>query len=326
MMNPMLDTTMPSTVIPMIDPAFTVTDTDVNEFQRHGFRKLQKIFSPDLVEYMRSLAGGQVTPPSGNYGSGFSKLKYDIGNDDPGILSLMSDATFGAAMSKLTEIQPFFTQGLGFELAKNTSTGFPWHVGTQSFGFQRRQDAGFTIWTPLCEIDPHGQRGGMAYVSKELLSGEFVYQHINLLPEYMRSLIAGGQELTYSDFEALKNNLLNSHGMNDVLNHYAVEDAFEPGDALIFDKYVLHRSVRLEEGPIPSRLAYALRFCSVDARYDLARVRALAFPRVTFDYDVDSAFNEEVGQVDGEEVYRSAYFDGSREARTLGPAPTACET
>ena len=325
-MPPTPDTTMPSAVVPMIDPAFTVTDSDVDEFHRHGFLKLQKIFSPDLVDHMRRLAGGQVAPPAGNYGSGFSKLKYDIGNDDPGILSLMSDATFGAAMSKLTGVRSFFTQGLGFELAKNTSAGFPWHVGTQSFGFQRRQDAGYTIWTPLCRIDPRGQRGGMAYVSKELLSGEFVYQHINLLPDYLRSLIAGGRELSFSDFEALKNNLVNSPGMNELLNHYAVEDAFEPGDALIFDKYVLPRSVRLEEGPIPSRLAYALRFCSVDARYDLGRVRALAFARLTFDYDVDSAFNDEVGQVDGDVVYRSAYFDGSREARTLSSAPTACET
>jgi hypothetical protein len=96
-----------------------------------------------------------------------------------------------------------------------------------------------------------------------------------------------------------------------------VEDSFEPGDALIFDKYVMHRSARLGEGPLDSRLAYALRFSSVSTRYDKHRVEALAFPRLTFNYDVGSQFNENVGSDDGDEVYQSPYFDGTRQARTL---------
>ncbi|MGV4985726.1 phytanoyl-CoA dioxygenase family protein [Streptomyces sp. NRAIS4] len=303
----------------MINPEFFVSDEDVKNFREHGFLKLNKIFSDELIEHMRKLSTSQITPPADNYGSGFSKLKYDIGNDDPTILSVMGDAVFVASMSKLTEQKLFFTQGLGFELEKNKSTGFPWHVGTQSFGFQRREDAGFTIWTPLCNIDADGQRGGMKYVSKKLLSGEFVYQHINLLPEYMKDQIEAGQELTYDDFSVLKNSLLNSSQMQSLLDHFAVEDSFEPGDALIFDKYVLHRSVQLGEGPIPSRLAYALRFSSIDAQYDKGRVEALAYPRITFNYDVGSDFNEKVASKDGEQVYASTYFDGSREARTLDP-------
>ena len=75
--------------------------------------------------------------------------------------------------------------------------------------------------------------------------------------------------------------------MAELLDHFAMEDSFHPGDDL-FDKYVLHRSVRLEEGTISSRLAYALRPSSLDARYDKSRVEAPALPRVTFDYDVGS--------------------------------------
>ncbi|RZU44183.1 hypothetical protein EV284_1642 [Streptomyces sp. BK022] len=301
----------------MINSDFVISDEDVTSFRDTGFLKLRNIFSPDFVEHMRKLSSSEIAPPADNYGSGFSKLKYDIGNDDATILAAMGDATFGAAMKKLVEQPVFFTQGLGFELEKNKSTGFPWHVGTQSFGFQRREDAGFTIWTPLCTIDADGQRGGMKYVPKNLLSGEFVYQHINLLPGYMKARIDAGEELTYDDFSVLKNTLVNSPQMTDLLDHVAVEDSFEPGDALIFDKYVLHRSVRLGEGPIPSRLAYALRFSSVDARYDKSRVEALAYPRITFNYDVGSDFNEKVASVDGEQVYASSYFDGSREARTI---------
>jgi hypothetical protein len=305
--------------VDMIDPSFSVTDDDVASFRRHGFLKLSRIFSDELVEHMRRLTSAQVAPPADNYGSGFSKFKYDIGNDDPTILALMQDPRFADAITQLTGIPVFFTQGLGFELEKSKSTGFPWHVGTQSFGFQRRQDAGYTVWTPLCPIDPDGQRGGMAYVSKDVLSGEFVYQHINMLPGYMQSEIASGKDLSYGEFDALKNNLMNSPEMSRLLDHFAVEDAFQPGDALLFDKYVLHRSVRLEEGAMFSRLAYALRFSSVDARYDKRRVEALAFPRDAFHYDVGSDFNEKVGADDGDEVYASWYFDGTREARTLRP-------
>ncbi|MCB5906277.1 phytanoyl-CoA dioxygenase family protein [Streptomyces pinistramenti] len=301
----------------MINPTFSISKDDVEYFKEHGFLKLRNIFSEEFTEHLRNISTSQVAPPGDNYGSGFSKLKYDVGNDDPKILSLMSDPAFSSAMTRLTETSLFFTQGLGFELEKNKSTGFPWHVGTQSFGFQRRQDQGFTIWTPLCAIDPEGQRGGMKYLSKQVLSGEFVYQHINLLPDYMKDEIAAGKELTFSDFSQLKNNLLNSPEMAKLLDHFAVEDSFEPGDALIFDKYVLHRSVRLDEGPIPSRLAYALRFSSIDARYDKRRVDALAFPRVTFNYDVGSHFNDNVGTHDGDAVYSSPHFDGTREARTL---------
>lgn len=301
----------------MINPDFVISDEDAAGFRSTGFLKLRNIFSEDFVEHMRKLSSSEIAPPADNYGSGFSKLKYDIGNDDATILAAMGDATFGTAMTKLAGQPVFFTQGLGFELEKNKSTGFPWHVGTQSFGFQRREDAGYTIWTPLCTIDADGQRGGMKYVPKNLLSGEFVYQHINLLPGYMKARIDAGEELTYDDFSVLKNTLVNSPQMTELLDHVAVEDSFEPGDALIFDKYVLHRSVRLGEGPIPSRLAYALRFSSVDARYDKSRVEALAYPRITFNYDVGSDFNEKVASVDGEQVYASSYFDGSREARTI---------
>ena len=301
----------------MINPAFSITDDELESFREHGFLLLKNIFSVELIEHLKKISTSEVAPPSDNYGAGFSKLKYDIGNDDPTILSLMGDPDFSGPITELAGQPLFFTQGLGFELEKNKSTGFPWHVGTQSFGFQRRQDPGYTIWTPLCAIDAHGQRGGMAYVSKKVFSGEFVYQHINMLPDYLKAELDAGKELTYRDFSVMKNNLLNSPEVTSLLDHFAVEDSFEVGDALIFDKYVIHRSVRLDEGELPSRLAYALRFSALDARYDKGRVEALAFPRVAFDYDVGSAFNDIVAEDDGDEVYRSSYFDGSREARTL---------
>ncbi|MDM2974072.1 hypothetical protein OGY62_14915 [Citrobacter sp. CK198] len=57
--------------------------------------------------------------------------------------------------------------------------GFSWHIGTQSFGYHHHQDFGYTIWAPLATINPRGQRGGMAYVPKNAVNGEYLYSHID---------------------------------------------------------------------------------------------------------------------------------------------------
>jgi hypothetical protein len=82
--------------------------------------------------HMTQLSRPAVQVPSDNYGSGFSKLKYDIGNDDPYILRMMKAVNFARTLITLTGQLLFFTQGLGFELKKNKSTGFPWHVGPKA--------------------------------------------------------------------------------------------------------------------------------------------------------------------------------------------------
>ncbi|MGW2560940.1 phytanoyl-CoA dioxygenase family protein [Streptomyces sp. NPDC001514] len=302
----------------MINPNFSITAEDIQHFKKHGFVKLRNFFAPEVVEHMQSLGTSQVSAPSDNYGKGFSRLKYDMCNDDPGILKLMDDPAFSNALTSLMGREVFFTQGLGFELEKNKSTGAPWHVGSQSFGYQRREDWGYTLWTPLCQINKE-QRGGMKYISKDLLSGEFIYQQINLVPEYLKHQVEAGKELTWEHFSAMKNDIINSPEMLALLDHFATEDTFELGDALLFDKYVLHGSVPLGDGPIPSRLAYVLRFSSTDAQYDKNRVEQLGYPRAVFNYTVPSNYNETVASVDGERIYDSPYFDGSREARTLTP-------
>lgn len=301
----------------MINADFKLNADDIAFYKKTGFLKLRKFFTPESINYMAGLCKPAVSKPASNYGSGFSRLKYDIGNDDDQILDLCSNKIFSETMKALTDEDLFFTQGLGFELEKNKSTGFPWHVGTQSFGFQRLEDYGCTIWTPLCNIDSAGQRGGMAYVPKDRLSGGFIYQHINLVTDLLKEKQGKGQDLSFTDFNKIKNDVLNTGGFKEILDQNGIEDDFEIGDALIFDKFVLHRSIPLGEGSNPSRLAYALRFSSVDARYDAYRVHQLEYPRSIFDYHVASNFNDDVCQQDGQKVFESSYFDGSRERRRL---------
>ncbi|MCF9035354.1 hypothetical protein [Acinetobacter nectaris] len=309
----------------MISKEFSLSESDIYFYKKTGFLKLKNFFSKETIEYMTKLTNSEVSKPEGNYGSGFSKYKYDIGNDDKFILSMMQDKKFSSAIQSLTQKKVFFTQGLGFELEKNKSSGFPWHVGTQSFGFQQIDDYGFTIWTPLCKIDSKNQRGGMAYIPTDVLSGRFIYQHINMLPKFMKSKIESDKEYKFEDFSNLKNSLLNSKEMSELLDFYAIEDDFELGDTFIFDKYVLHRSVKLEDGELDSRLAYALRFSSVDATYDKQRVLNLDYPRKLFNYDVSSEFNDAVCSLDQENIFNSNYFDKDREQRVVfsfEPKPT----
>ena len=67
----------------LINRDFSVSAEDVKSFGEHGFLKLEKIFSDEMVEHLSKLSSSQVVPPAGNYGMGFSKLKYNMGTTTP---------------------------------------------------------------------------------------------------------------------------------------------------------------------------------------------------------------------------------------------------
>ena len=160
----------------MIDRKFEITSSDVDKFKEDGFLVLRNFFTEKAIEHFKKLTEENIRRPTTNYGAGFSKLNYDIGNNDEQIFDLIQNIHFKDTLYKLTNRELLFTQGVAFELEKNKSSGFPWHVGTQSFGFQQKDDFACTLWIPFCEIDPKKQRGGMAYISKRHMSGEFIYQ------------------------------------------------------------------------------------------------------------------------------------------------------
>ena len=76
----------------------------------------------------------------------------------------------------------------------------------------------------------------------------------------------------------MRSGILNSPVMNELLEAHCIEDDFEPGDAFLFTKTVIHRSIILEEGKLPRRAAYVLRFVDVDSPYDISRAQTLEFP------------------------------------------------
>jgi len=287
-----------------------------DKFNESGFVILRNFLDSDILGYLEKIANVSSRPSGTNYGAGFSKIKYDLGNDDERIFELIATKKFSNTLGNLTGKSLLYTQGLAFGLEKNKSTGFPWHVGTQSFGFQRKEDFGCTLWFPFCEINPQKQRGGMALVPKKYISGEFVYQHIDLPPRYLKEKSATSV-VNFSVFDRVKNGLINSPDMDEILSCFSEEDSFMPGDAVLFDKYVIHRSIKLEEGPINNRLAFALRFADVNSRYDSVRANNLEYPKHAFNYAGSSDFNILVCHEDNQLIVDSPLYKDHLDKRLI---------
>ena len=59
-----------------------------------------------------------------------------------------------------------------------------------------------------------------------------------------------------------------------ILEKNRIEDAFAPGDALLFDRYTFHRTVPLRAGPMSMRRALAFRVVSANATFNPAQFEA----------------------------------------------------
>lgn len=208
----------------------------------------------------------------------FSKAQYDFDAPKTDLFDLMERPYFQRALTDLTGHDLFLTFEVSWEIERNVNKGLPWHVGIQSFGFQFAEEFGCTLWAPLHPVDATGQGGGMAYVPQHVLSGDFVYSADLAVVETLRARERSGTSTSAQDYFDLRFGFLNSAAMDELLEAHRMEDDFDPGDVLLFNKMVIHRSVMLGDGELPRRAAYALRFVDAASRYDLNRARALEFP------------------------------------------------
>lgn len=213
---------------------------------------------------------------------------------------------------------------MSFEIEKNVNKGLPWHVGVQSFGYQVGEEFGCTMWAPLHPVDSKGQRGGMAYVPQHVLPGQFVYSADLAVVEALRARERAGRKTSVQDYFGLRTGILNSPVMDELLETHQVEDDFDPGDVLLFNKTVVHRSIMLGEGELSRRAAYVLRFVDAASRYDLSRARTLEFPveqygTGLFPYKPITRQHIEIaeaGAEDGDMLAQCAYF-GDRDRRLV---------
>jgi hypothetical protein len=297
-----------------VDPRFELTDEHVAAYRRDGFVKLERFLHPDLLEHVRGRISGEMRV-LGEGQRGFHALGYDIFGSDPEIGRLLRDEAFTRTLTTLADRSLLYTQGIGFEIQRGKHHGFPWHVGTQSFGYVRGTDYGCSLWIPLAPIDPEGQGGGMSAVPARALSGQFLFTQVDPLVDRTLDAIAaadagGERSLSFESFVQLRHGILNDPSMATLLDCSKRTDRFEPGDVLFFDKYVIHASEPLGDGPLASRAAFVMRFVDLDARFDARRASGLEFQRRYFGVAPQSDFHLRIGEVDGAPIRDSRHLEG----------------
>ena len=304
------------------DNDFSVSREQKEQFQRDGFVKLEGFLNSDTVQMLLDRVDGELatgTSEALSVDSRFNRAKYDFTGDKVHIFELLERPYFQQALTSLSERDLFLTFELAFEIEKNVNKGFPWHVGAQSFGFQFAEQFGCTLWAPLHPVNTSKQRGGLACVSQRVISGEFAYSADLAIVETIRARERTGKTTSVMDYINLRLGILNSPAMGEVLEAHEVEYDFAPGDALLFNKTVIHRSVMLEEGELPLRAAHVMSFIDKDSRYDLNRASALEFPSGRYGKDffpykpltrqhIEIA---EAGAGNGDLLSECAYFNDS---------------
>lgn len=300
-----------------INKDFILASDDIPSFKKNGFVILRGFLSNFILSHiqknidahMRLLAESQ---------NGFKRVGYDIFEDDVVIHDLLNNKIFADTLTTLTGRSLFYTQGLGFQIEKEKHSGFPWHIGTQSFGYHRGDDFGCSMWVPLVTINPCQQGGGMSYVPEHIISGQFMYRDIDpAIDRMMRETVTQDHNtLDFNEYLELRHGVLNSPAISKLLECFKCTDAFEPGDVFIFNKNVIHASEPLLEGEISTRTAFVMRFIDIDSRYDKVRSEGLDFPENYFGHPPSSDFHRRVGEEDGMLIRDSKIFP-SKATRTL---------
>ncbi len=256
---PVLPDTAPALVNPL-----RLNQDDLRHFQERGFIKLRSLLTPAAILQLRELADSQLRPaPSGAsaHGDGFSRLTHRV--TQVGILErLYRQPAFAQVLTRLTGCRLIMSEAQSFELEVGRS-GFAWHYDSLNFRYIRPQDPAFSLWLPLQPIRPELQGGGMAWVPLSRFSAQANFQFSRLLAEKL----ARGE--TIEDFSAhLRQTYCTPGLLTDSFEQQRIEEAFEPGDALLFSKYLWHRSSPLLAGDLQRRQAVTLRLLDWRARLD----------------------------------------------------------
>ncbi|MGC5700872.1 hypothetical protein J4P02_11800 [Pseudomonas sp. NFXW11] len=258
-----LPSVLPDTAAALVNP-LRLEQHDLQQFHERGFIKLRQLLTQSAIEQLRELADSQLRPAQPNtasHGDGFGRLTHQLGQ--VGILErLYQQPAFAQALTGLTGGRLIVSEAQSFELPVGR-TGFAWHYDSLNFRYIRPQDPAFSLWLPLQPIRPQGQGGGMAWVPLSLCSAQANFQYSRQLAEKL----ARGESV--AELSAQLQQTYGTPGpLIDCFEQQRLEDAFEPGDALLFSKYLWHRSSPLLAGEQPRRQAVTLRLLSAEACLD----------------------------------------------------------
>ncbi len=308
------------------DCDFRVTAEQKIQFRRDGCVKLDGFLNEQVLRMLRDRVEVEMQRETVNSTTpALYRVKYGVEGDKGSVFELLARRYFRQTLTDLTDNDLFFTGEQIFEVEQNADIGSTWHVGVDSFGYQYAEEFGCTLWAPLQSVNTRAQRGGMAYVPQHVISGEWVFEQIEpALVSTLRAKEKAGIKTSTVDYVSMRHGVLNSPAMLEILESHRVEDDFEPGDALLFNKMVVHRGVALEEGPLAKRAAYVMRFVEAGSRYDLQRARNLDYPTQRYRTGL-FAYKPltrkpieiaEAGAADGDLISECAYF-GDPDRRML---------
>lgn len=235
-----------------------ISRTDIQDFKEQGFLKIKNLLTPEAIRRLREITLSQIAPPVGEYAdSEVAQLKYGI--EDPIVKEIYSSEEFNI-LNELAQQRLLFLQGVGFQMEPEKK-GFDWHVGVISFNFIRPEDFACSLWIPLDPIDTHNQHGGMCYVPTNISSAESYFSLVY-------KLVKNDDFIQALSSDQLKRRFDIAPEMDAfLLEKTKVEDDFQLGDVLLFDKFVWHRSCTLKQGELPSRSVFVMRFTGEESRY-----------------------------------------------------------
>lgn len=237
----------------------------VAAFERSGAVKLGGLLDAEAAAELRGRLEAELGPAKASVGrdyDAYDRVKYDAGSTGALAREIVRGEEFKKAIHALIPGRLLYTQSVGFALGPGKA-GLDWHFDLVSYAFIHPQSPAYSVWLPLTPVDPDGQRGGMEYVGEDIYSGRdkmvLSARHFHEGPRVIAEV--GG-------LGAYRSLMPCSPAEKVVLDRHRIEHAFAPGDALVFSRYVWHRSCPMHEGPVPRRLALTVRFVAADALYD----------------------------------------------------------
>ena len=241
-----------------------VSEEQAAAFAKHGALKLEGLVHPEAIAQLRGLLEEELRAAERGVGrdGDYDAVKYDVGSTTALTRELVTSPEFRRVIHALIPTRLLLTQSVGFALGKGKA-GLDWHFDLISFAYLHPLSPGFTLWLPLTPIDPAGQRGGMEYVPEDVYCGR------DKMVLSARHFLQGPQVIAeLGGVDEYRKLMPCSAADKIVLDRNRVEHGFQPGDALLFNRYVWHRSCPLLEGPLAQRLTLTIRLVAADARYD----------------------------------------------------------
>jgi hypothetical protein len=137
-----------------------------------------------------------------------------------------------------------------------------WHTGALEFSYIRVNDPGFTVWIPL---DPVGARhpGGMLELIPE---GIYSGRDLNrMFSAFLKGFLNDPQMIRRVMTQEKANEALRTS----IFEHYKVSFACNPGDVVIYNRYLFHRFTSQKSNFSGLRRSLALRMVGADSCLDM---------------------------------------------------------